>query len=102
MTWQPGKWKVICDVCGFDFLNTELKERWDGLMVCEKDWEPRHPQDFIKSPKEQISVPWSTGNDLNSDGTPKLSVAPTYISTSVGTQENTNPSGTFSTNNGTL
>ena len=21
--------------------------RWDGLMVCSKDWEPRQPQDFV-------------------------------------------------------
>jgi hypothetical protein len=28
-------------------------------MVCTKDWEPRHPLDFIRIPKEQIGTPWS-------------------------------------------
>jgi hypothetical protein len=32
-------------VCGFDFLRTELLERWDGVLVCEKDWRPKPPQE---------------------------------------------------------
>ncbi len=29
-------------------LSTEVKKEWTGLYVCEKDWEPRHPQTLIK------------------------------------------------------
>lgn len=46
-TW-PGNWKTVCDVCDFWFPSSDLRKRWDGLMVCQKDWETRHPQDLIK------------------------------------------------------
>ena len=78
-------WTATCDVCGFDFRNDQLKDRWDGLKVCSKDWESRHPLDFIKTRKEFSQVlPWTrpgpadlytnveyidTGNDDIPDGT---------------------------------
>ena len=46
--WDNGGWNVICDACGRKFKENELQLRWDGLMVCKGDWEPRHPQDFVK------------------------------------------------------
>lgn len=52
-------WKAICDVCGFEFQSDELKHRWDGLMVCHKDYETRHPQDFIKVRPERGAPPWT-------------------------------------------
>jgi len=45
--WSNGNWNVICDVCGREFKDNELQMRWDGLMVCSGDWEPRQPQDFV-------------------------------------------------------
>lgn len=44
----PGNWKVTCHVCGFWYPSSEIKKRWDGLFVCNKDWEVRHPQTLIK------------------------------------------------------
>lgn len=46
-TW-PGNWKVTCHVCGFWYPSSEIKKRWDGVLVCEKDYETRHPQTLIK------------------------------------------------------
>jgi hypothetical protein len=46
-TW-PGNWKVACDVCDFWYPSGEMRERWDGLIVCQDDWETRHPQTLIK------------------------------------------------------
>jgi len=43
-----GDHNALCDVCGFKFKASELKQRWDGLMCCQQDWEPRHPQDFVR------------------------------------------------------
>ena len=57
--WQGGRWSAICDVCGFRFHSDRLKKRWDSLMVCEKDWETRNPQDFIKLHSERITPPWT-------------------------------------------
>lgn len=57
--WKPGRWSAICDICGFRFHSDALRDRWDGLKVCRKDWEARHPQDFIKAHKENITPPWT-------------------------------------------
>lgn len=35
-----GTYKRECDVCGWDYLRSELKKRYDGLIVCTKDWWP--------------------------------------------------------------
>lgn len=57
--YKAGKWKAICDQCGFEFYNDELRKRWDGLMVCHADWEPDHPQKFLRVREDSTSVPWS-------------------------------------------
>lgn len=54
--YKHGDWNAICDVCGFKFKASQLRRRWDGFMVCEKDWEPRHPQDFVRGTKDDQSV----------------------------------------------
>ena len=56
--YKPGRWNALCDVCGFRFKSDELKKRWDGLMVCSADWEPDHPQKFLRVHEDSSSVPW--------------------------------------------
>lgn len=46
--YKAGDNNCICDRCGFKYKASELKRTWDGLWVCSKDWEPRHPQDFVR------------------------------------------------------
>jgi len=46
--WPGHGWKFTCHVCGFWYPSTEIKKRWDGLYVCDKDYETRHPQTLIK------------------------------------------------------
>lgn len=56
-----GDWNSICEVCGFKYKASQLKERWDGLRVCKEDWEPRHPSDLIKGPiGPESTVPWTS------------------------------------------
>lgn len=55
----PGEWKVVCDVCGFEFGSNDVRKRWDGLYVCDKDFETRHPQDLIKAKTEKGSPPFT-------------------------------------------
>ena len=55
--WKPGDPNAICDVCGFKYKLSELKKRWDNLMVCPEDWEPRQPQDFVRGVKDQRPIP---------------------------------------------
>lgn len=51
-----GDSNAICDCCGFKFKQSQLRKRWDGAMVCKADWEPRHPQDFVKARSERSIV----------------------------------------------
>ena len=53
----PGDYNVICDRCGFKVKRAECLKEWTGLLVCEKCWEPRHPQDFVKAKADKQSVP---------------------------------------------
>jgi hypothetical protein len=55
----PGAWNAICDRCGFQHKNYQLKKEWTGLMVCGKCFETRHPQDLLRVPTENPSVPWT-------------------------------------------
>jgi len=54
-----GNWNALCDSCGRKFKASQLRRRWDGMMVCSEDYELRHPQDFLRVQKERISVPWA-------------------------------------------
>lgn len=60
--YKPGDNNAVCDRCGKPFKASQLKKTWDGLWVCERDWEPRHPQDFVRGVKDdphvRISRPW--------------------------------------------
>ena len=51
-----GTNNVTCDRCGFKFKATEVRKTWDGLYVCKLDWEPRHPQDFLRAKEDDRSV----------------------------------------------
>jgi len=54
-----GDWNAICDDCGWQYKASELKSRWDGLRVCYKCWEPRHPQDFVRSVTDTQAPSWT-------------------------------------------
>jgi hypothetical protein len=47
-TYNSGQWIVLCDICGGKYKANELRQRWDGFMVCDRDFEQRHPQDFVR------------------------------------------------------
>ena len=55
---ELGTWNTLCDICGFKFKAFELRKRWDGYMVCSKDFEERQPQDLIRLPRERQAPPW--------------------------------------------
>jgi hypothetical protein len=55
--YENGSWKVVCDVCGGEYKSDQLTKRWDGLMTCSKDWEPRQPQDFVRGVADKIVPP---------------------------------------------
>lgn len=53
-----GEWNLECDVCSKKIKAHEARLRWDGLMVCTKDYEIRHPQDFVRARQDKITVPF--------------------------------------------
>ena len=53
----PGDYYFVCDVCGLDYRRSDMRERWDKAWVCEADWEPRNPQDYITGISENVRVP---------------------------------------------
>ena len=55
-SYRHGDYWMICDSCGFKYRRSEMRMRWDNLMVCRKDWEPRHPQDYVRGIVEKIAV----------------------------------------------
>ncbi len=54
-----GDWLADCDVCGFTYLASQLTKRWDGFMVCNQDYEERHPSDLLRIPRPDRPVPWT-------------------------------------------
>ena len=75
MTYYPGKWKLVCDRCGATFLNDEMREHWTGLQLCEKCWEPRHPQDFVTGKDDDQTVPVARPDITQSVGSTTLNGA---------------------------
>jgi hypothetical protein len=52
-----GDYNAICDSCGRKFKASTMLKRWDGLFVCKEDWEPKHPQLFIRVHGDRQIVP---------------------------------------------
>lgn len=78
---QPGNHWVNCPRCSFDYRASEMRKEWTGQYVCHKCWEPRHPQDFVRSVKDSTtpvgpvrSEPEPTYVDVN--GQPQLEPTP--------------------------
>lgn len=83
--YKSGEWNAICDVCGFKFKSNQLKERWDGFMVCTRDYETRHPMDFLRG-REELSnkLPWTRPRPTDE-----------HVSVTYADNGSTKPSGTF-------
>lgn len=63
--YDRGDWKAICDSCGMQFKASELRLRWDGLMVDSKCWEPRQPQDFVRGVADVQAPVWTRPEQQN-------------------------------------
>ena len=68
MAFAVGKYsEAICDRCGFQYKYLELKEEWNGLLVCPECFEPKHPQleptyssadaEALEDPRPQVELP---------------------------------------------
>lgn len=65
MTYVPGDFWRICDRCGFKYRASQTTLTWDGLYVCNDDFETRHPQDFVRGRKDNQNVPGARPEPLD-------------------------------------
>lgn len=54
-----GQWNAVCDRCGLEFKSGELRLDWQGLMVDDKCYETRHPQDLLRVKPERTLPSWA-------------------------------------------
>lgn len=55
--WRPGHYRVVCERSGRVCWDDEVRKEWDGTIVHEKYFEARHPQDLVRSRRDQKPVP---------------------------------------------
>lgn len=54
-----GDWNAVCYQCGRKRKASTLLRHWQGYWVCPQHWEPRHPQDFVRSIPDNMTPPWA-------------------------------------------
>lgn len=56
-TFRHGDYLAVDDISGQTHLASEMRLNWKGQFVHKKNWEPRHPQDFVRTRNDDQSVP---------------------------------------------
>lgn len=56
--WAEGDWNTVCFECGRKRKASSLRKHWQGYYVCPEHWEPRQPQDFVRSVPDVQTPPW--------------------------------------------
>ena len=93
---QSYEYNTICDVCGFKFKASELKQRWDGPMVCPEDWETRNILDFYRQRNDTHKLPFvRTDNQVEKTWTPIFTNLSGSVDSSPGTYVVINNTVTF-------
>ena len=102
--WNPGGHWVECQRTGMTIRNQDAVKEWTGLIVAKEEWEPRHPQDYLKSFPDDTTAkglvnPETSGTPVSGGG--DIAVAGIMVTGEAvaGTDyTSTIPSGTFNTN----
>lgn len=56
--YAPGDWDAVCYICGFKSKASSMVRYWSGFYTCQSCWEPRQPQDFVRSIPDIQTAPW--------------------------------------------
>lgn len=56
---EDGGWNCVCYQCGRKRKASMMKRHWQGYWVCPEHWEPRQPQDFVRSVPDVQTPPWA-------------------------------------------
>lgn len=54
--WRIGDHRVISDISGRKIWASESRKQWNGSIVHESEWSPRHQQDLIRARRENPGV----------------------------------------------
>lgn len=57
--YAEGDWNAVCGECGRKAKASTLRRHWKGYYVCERCWEPRHPQDFVRAGSPEALPAWT-------------------------------------------
>lgn len=55
--YKPGSFYRIDDRTGFAVRAERTQKEWNNLIVSDRVWEARQPQDFVKSVTDNQTVP---------------------------------------------
>lgn len=64
--YKPGSFYRICDRTGFATRSERTTQEWNGLMVWDRVFEARQPQDFVKGVQDNQTVPLARPRQVNS------------------------------------
>lgn len=65
-----GAWNALCQRCGFEYKNYELRKEWTGLHVCGDCYDIRHPQESLRAKADRQSPPWTSPDIEGPDVSP--------------------------------
>lgn len=55
--YRRGDFLRRCDKTGFRRYASETQKEWNNLIVRREEFEPRHPQEFVRGRKDERAVP---------------------------------------------
>lgn len=55
----PGDFYRLCDRSGFKIRARKTSMEWNGLIVSDRYWEARQPQDFVTGVADYQTVPYA-------------------------------------------
>ncbi len=55
--YAPGDFNRICDRTGYKVKASRTQKEWNNMIVRRESWEPRQPQDLIRSRPDRQHVP---------------------------------------------
>lgn len=95
--YNKGDHWIQCDLCASHIYASEARYRWDGMVVCPDDWEPRQPQDFVRGRQDKIAAdePRRPDRDIFVEDCPPSAIIGIAISgcAVIGVQTNPIPEG---------
>lgn len=101
--WKSGDHWVECERTGMIIRSSDARIEWTGAIVAKEEWEPRHPQDYIRGvvdrqAAEGIVSLESKGTQASFNGLAIAGRAVAGDAITGTTYTSTIPEGTFNTN----